>query len=171
MSISSFISCRHHQTTRYVPLYNNYCPCTFTLFSGLATKLARYLAWNTVYCIYWTVHSFEKDSLPEGAKSPNVLCAIYQCLFHESHSCVVCTCTLFRENASILTHLPTYPPTCLPINLLTHQPTYPPTCMPINPPTHLPAYLPTCLLTYVPAHPPTFLPTYLPSDLPTYLFI
>ena len=78
-------------------------------------------------------------------------------------------CTLFRENASILTHLPTYPPTCLPINLLTHQPTYPPTCMPINPPTHLPAYLPTCLLTYVPAHPPTFLPTYLPSDLPTYL--
>lgn len=79
-------------------------------------------------------------------------------------------CTLFRENASILTHLPTYPPTCLPINLLTHQPTYPPTCMPINPPTCLPTYLPTYLRTRPPTNLPTYLLTFRPTYLPTYLF-
>ena len=64
-------------------------------------------------------------------------------------------------------HLPTYPPTCLLINLLTHLPTYLPTHLPTCPSTYLPTYLPIYLLAYL----PTYLPAHAPSYLPTYLFI
>ena len=164
MSISSFISCRHHQTTRYIALYN--IVHVLSLCSQVWLLSLRAIWRETPFIVFLLNSSFVWKSLPEGAKSPNVLCAIYQCLFHESHSCVVCTCTLFTENASILTHLPTYPPTCLPIKLLTHQPTYPPTCLPIYLPTYLPTRPPTNLPTYLPTYLPTHHPTYLPFYLP-----
>ena len=167
MSISSFISCRHHQTTRYIPLYN--IVHVLSLCSQVWLLSLRGIWCKTPFIVFIEQFIRLKKTVFLKEPNPQMSCVQYTSAFFMKVSCVVCTRTLLRENASILTHLPTYPPTCLPINLLTHQPTYPPTCMPINPPTHLPAYLPACLLTYVPAHPPTFLPTYLPSDLPTYL--
>ena len=164
MSISSFISCRHHQTTRYIPLYN--IVHVLSLCSQVWLLSLRAIWRETPFIVFIEQLFCMKKVFPKEP-NPQMSCVQFtSAFFHESHSGVEFTCTLFRENASILP--PTYLPTHLPINLLTHLPMYPSSCVPINLPTHLPAYLPTCLPTYPPTRQPSYLPSYLPTHHPTY---
>ena len=162
MSISSFISCRHHQTTRYIPLYN--IVHVLSLCSQVWLLSLRAIWRETPFIVFIEQLFCMKKVFPKEP-NPQMSCVQFtSAFFHESHSRVEFTCTLFRENASIVP--PTYLPTHLPINLLTHLPT---THLAACPSTYLPTYLPTYLLAYLPTHPPTNLPTYLPTCPPTIL--
>ena len=161
MSISSFISCRHHQTTRYIPLYN------IVLVLSLCSQvwlLSLRAIWRETPFIVFIEQLFCMKKVFLKEPNPQMSCVQFtSAFFHESHSGVEFTCTLFRENASILppTYLPTYPSTYLPTYLCTH--------LAACPSTYLPTYLPTYLLAYLPTHPPANLPTYLPTCPPTIL--
>ena len=166
MSISSFISCRHHQTTRYIPLYNIVHVLSFCSQVWLLSLRA---IWRETPFIVFIEQLFCMRKVFPKEPNPQMSCVQFtSAFFHESHSRVEFTCTLFRENASILppTYLPTYPSTYLPTYLRTHlaacPSTYLPTCLPTYPPTRQPCYLPS----YLPTHHPTYLPTYLFIYLP-----